>query len=314
MKSMLLSLLLATTIAFAPACEASENNAGKAAASKNHKASKKHKKHKSNKKHRVTKRPRVAKAPPVAQKPRTAAQDEPAHQGLAAPSAASVSPAVAARTFRPMLEIEPTEMPPAPTATETLPPAPARPVNPYMPVASAAPTAPVAMPAQLAPVPVPAGNPYLGNPYLGNPYLQPVLIRPVAVTPWTSSPAPATMPLPSGSWLPVLPSYAPYGMVAPPSAALSYSDITRQLKGLVPAQISDFFTPDEGSSHWPLSFKKVYPTGEKPLLVMTLKCPTEAAFGVAPPPVKLVHVILTTAMDGINYTNLLPVTLQQVCQ
>lgn len=71
---------------------------------------------------------------------------------------------------------------------------------------------------------------------------------------------------------------------------------------------------DNGESHWPISFKTVYPTGEKPLFVITLKCPTEAAFGVAPPPVKLVHIVLTTLMEGINSTGLLPVNLQQVCQ
>lgn len=58
--------------------------------------------------------------------------------------------------------------------------------------------------------------------------------------------------------------------------------------------------------------KTVYPTGEKPLKVITFKCPTEL-IGVTPPPVKILHEGVNLAMDGLNHSNLLPFNLQQVC-
>jgi len=61
------------------------------------------------------------------------------------------------------------------------------------------------------------------------------------------------------------------------------------------------------------SIKTVYPTGEKPLKVLTFKCPTEL-LGVTPIPVKAVHGLVNMAMDGLNSTDLLPFNMQQVCQ
>jgi hypothetical protein len=58
--------------------------------------------------------------------------------------------------------------------------------------------------------------------------------------------------------------------------------------------------------------KTVYPTGEKPLKVITFKCPTEL-IGVTPPPVKILHEGVNLAMDGLNRSDLLPFNLQQVC-
>ncbi len=57
----------------------------------------------------------------------------------------------------------------------------------------------------------------------------------------------------------------------------------------------------------------VYPTGEKPLKVLTFKCPTELV-GITPPTTALLHDAVTFAFDGVNKTNLLPFNLQQVCQ
>ena len=59
--------------------------------------------------------------------------------------------------------------------------------------------------------------------------------------------------------------------------------------------------------------KKVYPTGEKPLYVLTFKCPTEVV-GIVPPPTKALHFLVTAGMDAVNGTNLLPFNMQQVCQ
>jgi hypothetical protein len=113
---------------------------------------------------------------------------------------------------------------------------------------------------------------------------------------------------------------APGTLAVPPNAVgklpdtPSFDSLTMQIKALVPPELLASLPSETGESHWPISWKTVYPTGEKPLWVLTLKCPTEAAFGVAPPPVKVVHVILTTAMDAINATGVFPVNLQQVCQ
>lgn len=70
--------------------------------------------------------------------------------------------------------------------------------------------------------------------------------------------------------------------------------------------------PDSGQSILP-SIKKVYPTGEKPLVVVSFKCPTEV-LGVTPPTIKLLHNLVDMGMDGINKTDLLSFNLQQVCQ
>jgi hypothetical protein len=59
--------------------------------------------------------------------------------------------------------------------------------------------------------------------------------------------------------------------------------------------------------------KTVYPTGEKPLKVLTFKCPTELV-GITPLPTKALHELVNLAMDGINSTDLLPFNMQQVCQ
>ncbi|KAF0100762.1 MAG: hypothetical protein FD187_1682 [bacterium] len=71
-------------------------------------------------------------------------------------------------------------------------------------------------------------------------------------------------------------------------------------------------TPPSGQAILP-TIKTVYPTGEKPLKVLTFKCPTELV-GVTPPPTAALHEAVNLAFDGINKTNLLPFNMQQVCQ
>lgn len=145
-----------------------------------------------------------------------------------------------------------------------------------------------------------------------NPYLQsvvptqvaPALPTPIAQPqkdPWTTVP-----PAPTG----IGPTLNGIGILVT-SLMPTLPTLPPQLTGFFPVSL---LPGDPGASHLPISIKTVYPTGDKPLVVLTLKCPTEAAFGVAPPPVKLVHIILTAGMDGINATGLLPVNLQQVCQ
>lgn len=70
--------------------------------------------------------------------------------------------------------------------------------------------------------------------------------------------------------------------------------------------------PPEGLSLLPV-IKTVYPTGEKPLVIVTFKCPTELV-GITPLPTKALHDIVTWGMDSINSTNLLAFNMQQVCQ
>ena len=70
--------------------------------------------------------------------------------------------------------------------------------------------------------------------------------------------------------------------------------------------------PLTGDSNILPTIKKVYPTGEKPLVVLNFKCPTEV-IGITPPPMKLLHEAVNFGFDGLNKTNLLSFNLQQVC-
>lgn len=83
------------------------------------------------------------------------------------------------------------------------------------------------------------------------------------------------------------------------------SKLGSNLKSLLPSM-------PEGQSFLP-SIKKVYPTGEKPLVVLTFKCPTEL-IGITPIPVKLLHEGVNGVFDVVNATNLLSFNMQQVCQ
>ena len=84
--------------------------------------------------------------------------------------------------------------------------------------------------------------------------------------------------------------------------AFSFNQIFSGLKGLL---------PQSGDSVLPV-IKTVYPTGEKPLVVINFKCPTEV-IGISTPPMKLLHELLNYGFDGLNKTNLLSFNLQQVC-
>lgn len=147
----------------------------------------------------------------------------------------------------------------------------------------------------------------VANPYLRQP-VAPIQAPPnfSALIPWAATP----ILIPNGIGPGGIPTLNEIGVLVT-SFMPTLPTLPPQLAGFLP---TSFLPGDPGASHFPISIKTVYPTGDKPLVVLTLKCPTEAAFGVAPPPVKLVHIILTAGMDGINATGLLPVNLQQVCQ
>ncbi len=57
---------------------------------------------------------------------------------------------------------------------------------------------------------------------------------------------------------------------------------------------------------------KVYPTGEKPMVVVTFNCPTELA-GINTPSTKVLHGVFDLGFGTVNATGVLPWTLQQVC-
>lgn len=60
------------------------------------------------------------------------------------------------------------------------------------------------------------------------------------------------------------------------------------------------------------SIKKVHPTGERPMVVVSFKCPTEG-LGIATPSTKILHGVVDTVLGGVNATNALPWSIQQVC-
>ena len=199
------------------------------------------------------------------------------------------------------------QMVPQATAAPASPAGPS--INPYLPVATAAMAVPVvATPTAPAGVLAPPPN---SQPV--NPDPQPVLFHPTDTNQPQGVFFPAIGKTPSGELIPAVLSYLPDGFAKLPEVP-SFSDISAQLRNLVPVELLALLPVNNGESHWPISWNTVYPTGARPLWVLTLKCPTEAAFGVAPPPVKLVHVALTAVMDGLNSTKLLPIDLQQVCR
>ena len=112
--------------------------------------------------------------------------------------------------------------------------------------------------------------------------------------------------------------------VAPVSAALPWQDQSTTPTPAISQVTATTSTPfassqgnlnakDSGKSRSLLpSFTKVYPTGEKPMVVVTFSCPTELA-GINTPSTKILHGIFDLGFGAINATNLLPWTLQQVC-
>ena len=142
---------------------------------------------------------------------------------------------------------------------------------------AAAPAAP-AMQASAAPVQyVPRANPYLS-------YATPVQVA---------------LAVPS----------APVASDAPPPYAAS---VTPSFGFSLPKLSLPSLPPLEDVSILP-KITKVYPTGEKPLVVVSFKCPTEI-IGIDTPSTKLLHSALNGGMDLLNKSDLLSFNMQQVCQ
>jgi len=103
----------------------------------------------------------------------------------------------------------------------------------------------------------------------------------------------------------------PQPVVTPTQTALSgtsnsFNQLFTSLKMALPSG------PLSGDTTYLPVIKTVYPTGEKPLVVLNFKCPTEMV-GITPPPMKLLHEAINLGFDGLNKTNLLSFNLQQVC-
>jgi hypothetical protein len=193
------------------------------------------------------------------------------------------------------------------------------PIKPLTSVVAAAPhanvvaSAPVSAPVPAAPLTLALSQSLTQTPPVKAPETAPakapeaVAIKPVqALTP----PAPAP--------LPYQPAPNPYLMHS--YAYSQTTTIANPLEGMS-LTLTDFkqFLPSLPSmpsladiSILP-TLKKVYPTGEKPLYVLTFKCPTEV-IGITPIPTKALHWLVTAGMDAINASDLLPFNMQQVCQ
>lgn len=98
---------------------------------------------------------------------------------------------------------------------------------------------------------------------------------------------------------------------APISSASLVAD-SSQLLNSVRNFLPDVHLPSPDIDVLP-SITKVFPTGERPMYVLTFKCPTELV-GITPPPTKALRWLITSGMESINSTNLLPFSMQQVCQ
>jgi hypothetical protein len=135
----------------------------------------------------------------------------------------------------------------------------------------------------------------------------------VALVPAVAAAVPvaAAMPLATAQtgYAPTRPAVNPYLAYQQPMAPVNPADNARQIIGNIKAALPSL---PEGQSLLP-SIKKVYPTGEKPLVVVTFKCPTEL-IGITPIPTKILHDVVDGGMNVVNATNLLSFNLQQVCQ
>lgn len=166
-------------------------------------------------------------------------------------------------------------------------------------VASVAP--PPATPAAGAPV-SPAAPPRVAAPT----YTPPTYIPPV----YTPRPVPMIGGRGDNPYLPrPAPREADAGRAVEPIAGAPQTSSGGFFSGLIP---SIPLLPGSGQSILP-KITKVYPTGEKPLVVVSFKCPTEVV-GITPPTIKILHEAVSLGMTGINKTDLLSFDLQQVCQ
>ncbi len=162
----------------------------------------------------------------------------------------------------------------------------------------------VAQPPMVVAVPRPASAPqtYI-NPYLANTqafYQTPGTASAYSAPSLPNFPAmPSLLGLPEMSSLPGMPSIS----LSPDLDKLWY-----EIRSFLP----DPHMPTLDMDILP-SITKVLPTGEKPLYVLTFKCPTEL-IGITPLPTRALRWLITSGMEAANSTDLLPFNMQQVCQ
>jgi len=163
--------------------------------------------------------------------------------------------------------------------------------------ASAIVVATPATPALVAAAPATTGVPAQAEKAARNaqPYINPYLANIVAFNQTAMAPFQTSqIPLPTG--------------MIPFNTTVDLGQIFSDLKSFLPEP----HLPSADISILP-SIKKVYPTGEKPLYVLTFKCPTEL-IGITPLPTKALRWLITSGMEALNSTDLLPFNMQQVCQ
>lgn len=117
------------------------------------------------------------------------------------------------------------------------------------------------------------------------------------------SPAHAAEPAPSGPYLAAPDGYATTAGAVDAHPRTLLSGLLKEIRAGMP--------PLEDLTILPV-VKKVYPTGAKPLVIVSFKCPTEL-IGIAPPTVKLLHGLVDLGANGLNKSNLLSFDIQQVC-
>lgn len=234
----------------------------------------------------------------TAAKGKAAAKNDIKATGVATPAAAPVTatPAAAATTV--------TVTPTAAAAVTAMPVvAPVAAPVAVIPAPQATPTTATAKntvssvpPFVFAPVSITPSAPAFvaSTPTPWSPRPNPYIVQPVTVTVATP---PATFP-----WQAQVATPAPSIAQAPATPAAPF------------ASGQDSYNAKDASKSRSIlpTITKVYPTGEKPMVVVTFNCPTEMA-GVATPTTKIIHSFFDLGFSAINATNALPWTLQQVC-
>lgn len=154
----------------------------------------------------------------------------------------------------------------------------------------------------------------------------PVIANPVPLQqdPWQYMP-PSSVPvpviaaaLPTQQVQPV--RINPYLVNMPVPGQAAVAEQTQKQAAASAFAMPKFSLPDFSLPQLPLfqeeilpKVSKVYPTGEKPLVVVSFKCPTEL-IGIDTPSTKLLHMGIEGGMDLVNKTNLLSFNMQSVCR
>ncbi len=191
-------------------------------------------------------------------------------------------------------------------------------VTPAVSVVTPLPASPVNAPVATAPTPSAAPNSVSSIPPIPPFVFAPVSISPSAPgfvantpTPWSPRPNPYIVQPVTVTIVPA-PAAFPWQNQSIAQAPATTTTPIPTVTPTAPFQETSG-SKDSGKSRSLLpTFTKVYPTGEKPMVVVTFSCPTELA-GINTPSTKILHSIFDLGFGAVNATNLLPWTLQQVC-